>query len=177
MQGAVAAFLTRAAEKLRAQGEQAYVLTVFVQKNRFDPRVPPPYSRSATLTLPSGPSADTLVLARYAQHLLRRLWEPGTVYHKAGVVLDGLEPPSTGQQLGLFEAPVARPASVAQLRSERPQLMATLDSLNARFGRGTVRLGSTVPPGPAGARAPWQGQAQWQSGAFTTRLEDLLTVD
>jgi len=177
VQGAVSAFLTRAAEKLRAQGEQAYVLTVFVQKNRFDPRVPPPYSRSATLTLPSGPSADTLVLARYAQHLLSRLWEPGAVYHKAGVVLDGLEPPSTGQQLGLFEAPGARPAPVVRVSSERPQLMATLDSLNARFGRGTVRLGSAVPPGPTGARAPWQGQAQWQSGAFTTRLADLLTVD
>jgi DNA polymerase V len=55
--------------------------------------------------------------------------------------------------------------------------MATLDKLNARFGRGTVRLGSAVPAGAAGVRPPWQGQAQWQSGAFTTRLEDLLTVD
>jgi DNA polymerase V len=59
VQAAVVSFLTRAAEKLCAQGEQAYMLTVYVQKNRFDPRVPPPYSRSATLTLPSGPSADT----------------------------------------------------------------------------------------------------------------------
>lgn len=177
VQGAVAAFVSRAAEKLRAQEDQAYVLTVYVQKNRFDPRVPPPYSRSATLTLPNGPSADTLVLAQYAQHLLSRLWEPGTVYHKAGVVLDGLEPPSSGQQLGLFETPAARPAPVPTVSSERPQLMATLDGLNARFGRGTVRLGSAVPAGPAGVRPPWQGQAQWQSGAFTTRLEDLLTVD
>jgi DNA polymerase V len=148
-----------------------------VQKSRFDPRVPPPYSRSATLTLPSGPSCDTLVLAQYAQHLLSRLWEPGTVYHKAGVVLDGLEPPSSGQQLGLFETPTARPEPVAKVSIERPQLMATLDGLNARFGRGTVRLGSTVPAGPTSVRPPWQGQAQWQSGAFTTRLEDLLTAD
>jgi DNA polymerase V len=82
-----------------------------------------------------------LVLAQYAQHLLARLWEPGTVYHKAGVVLNGLEPPSSGQQLGLFEGPVARAEPVAKVSSERPQLMATLDRLNARFGRGTVRLG------------------------------------
>jgi DNA polymerase V len=39
---AVTTFLSRAAEKLRAQGDQAYVLTVYVQKNRFDARVPPP---------------------------------------------------------------------------------------------------------------------------------------
>jgi len=174
VRAAVTAFLSRAAEKLRRQGDQAYVLSVFVQKNRFDPRVPPPYSRSATLTLPAGPSADTVVLARYAEHLLRKLWEPGTVYVKAGVVLDGLEPPSTGQQLGLFETatPLAVATPMLVVPTERPQLMATLDGLNSRFGRGTVRLGSAVPQG-----APWAGQAKWQSGAFTTRLEDVLTLD
>jgi DNA polymerase V len=173
---AVASFLTRAAEKLRAQGEQAYVLTVYVQKNRFDSKVLPPYSRSATLTLPTGPSADTRVLAQYAAHLLDKLWEPSTAYHKAGVVLDGLEPPSIGQQLGLFAPTAPVVAKPTQGSADRPQLMTTLDGLNARFGRGTVRLGSTVSPGPAKVRSPWQGQAQWQSGAFTTRLEDLLRV-
>lgn len=177
MRAAVLAFLSRAAEKLRRQGDQAYVLTVFVQKNRFDARVPPPYSRSATLTLPSGPSSDTVVLACYAAHLLSRLWEPGTVYHKAGVVLDGLEPPSSGQQLGLFEAPAPRSLAAPPVAMDRPLLMARLDALNTRFGRGTVQLGAALPQGPAGTRAPWAGQAQWQSGAFTTRLEDLLTVD
>lgn len=177
---AVTSFLSRAAEKLRRQGKQAYVLTVYVQKNRFDPRVPPPHSRSATLTLPGGPSADTLVLARYAAHLLARIWEPGTVYHKAGVVLDGLEPPSSGQQLGLFAAPAAVvvPAAPA-LVTKRAELMAQVDALNARYGRGTVRLGSAVPAPAVMAghtRPPWQGQAQWQSPAFTTRLEDLLKV-
>ncbi|MGI4834941.1 MAG: Y-family DNA polymerase [Janthinobacterium lividum] len=177
---AVTSFLSRAAEKLRRQGEQAYVLTVYVQKNRFDPRVPPPHSRSATLTLPSGPTADTLTLTRYAAHLLARLWEPGAVYHKAGVVLDGLEPPSSGQQLGLFAGPAAvvpLPASV--LINKRAELMAQVDLLNVRYGRGTVRLGSAVPAPAVMAGhtcPPWQGQAQWQSPAFTTRLEDLLTV-
>jgi DNA polymerase V len=66
-------FLTRAAEKSRAQGEQSYVLTVYVQKKRFDPRVPLPYSRSATLALPGGPSADRRVLAQYAAHLLGKI--------------------------------------------------------------------------------------------------------
>lgn len=176
VQGAVTSFLTRAAEKLRAQGDQAYVLTVYVQKNRFDPNVPPPYSRSATLTLPGGPSADTRVLAQYAAHLLGKILEPGCTYHKAGVVLDGLEPPTTGQQLGLFTPAASIAEAAAKVSADRPQLMATLDGLNARFGRGTVRLGSTVPTALIGGRAPWQGQAQWQSRAFTTRLEDLLMV-
>jgi DNA polymerase V len=176
VRAAVASFLTRAAEKLRAQGDQAYVLTVYVQKNRFDPRVPPPHSRSATLTLPNGPSADTRVLAQYAGHLLGKILEPGCTYHKAGVVLDGLEPPTTGQQLGLFAPAIPVAEAVAKVSADRPQLMTTLDGLNARFGRGTVRLGSAVPTTLVRGRAPWQGQAKWQSGAFTTRLEDLMTV-
>ncbi|MBJ6141803.1 DUF4113 domain-containing protein [Hymenobacter sp. BT559] len=176
VQAAVVSFLTRAAEKLRAHGEQAYVLTVYVQKNRFDPKVPPPYSRPVTLTLPGGPSADTRVLAQYAVHLLGKILEPGCTYHKAGVVLDELEPLTTGQQLGLFApaAPVAEAAT--KVSADRPQLMATLDGLNARFGRGVVKLGSSVPTTLVSGWAPWQGQAQWQSGAFTTRLEDLLTI-
>lgn len=182
--GAVAAFLSRAAEKLRAQGDTAHVLTIYISKNRFATNVAPPFSRSATLTLPAGPTADTTVLLGYARAMLSRLWEPGTAYHKAGVVLDGLEPPGTGQQLGLFDVAPARvvvPDKPALLTS-RPGLMASLDALNKRFGRGTVKIATalTAPSSVAsakGASQPWEGKAQWRSPAFTTRLEDLLLVN
>jgi DNA polymerase V len=182
--GAVAAFLSQAAEKLRAQGDMAHVLTVYISKNRFASNVAPPFSRSATLTLPAGPAADTTVLLGYARAMLNRLWEPGTAYHKAGVVLDGLEPPGTGQQLGLFDQAPARvvlPAKPALL-TERPGLMASLDALNNRFGRGTVKVATALPAASLAAtennsRPPWEGKAQWRSPAFTTRLEDLLLVN
>jgi len=161
---------------------------VYISKNRFAPHVLPPYSRSATLTLPGGPTADTTVLLSYASSLLGRLWEPGTAYHKAGVVLDGLEPPSTGQQLSLFSPSptAAQPNNEREERSpqaSRPGLMASLDALNQRFGRGTVRLATALPApasvSPAGSagRPVWEGKAQWRSPAFTTRLEDLLLVN
>lgn len=180
---AVTAFLGRAAEKLRAQGEQAHVLTVHLSKNRYSLTVPPPYSRSATVTLPSA-SADSMVLLAYARALLRRIWEPGTAYHKAGVALDGLEPPTTGQQLTLFSGSAPNKENKKEeVSADRPQLMASLDALNERFGRGTVRLASAVLPpvhlAPVGraVRPPWEGKAQWCSPAFTTRLEDLLLVN
>jgi len=188
VRAAVATFLARAAEKLRAQGDRAHVLTVYLSKNRFASHVLPPYSRSATVTLPDGPTADTTVLLSYANALLGRLWEPGTAYHKAGVVLDGLEPPGNGQQLTLF-GPSPTPAQPANEREEktlltsRPGLMASLDALNQRFGRGTVRLATALPSltnlGPTGSssRPAWEGKAQWRSPAFTTRLEDLLLVN
>ncbi|SMB79438.1 DNA-directed DNA polymerase [Hymenobacter roseosalivarius DSM 11622] len=182
---AVAAFLSRAAEKLRAQGDMAHVLTVYISKNRFAPQVLPPFSRSATLTLPIGSTADTTVLLGYARLLVGRLWEKGTAYQKAGVVLDGLEPPGTGQQLDLFAAApaLAKPVEQPALVTQRPGLMASLDALNQRFGRGTVRIATAVPaPGHSATTSghhppPWAGKAQWRSPCFTTRLEDLMVVN
>ncbi|WP_045687955.1 Y-family DNA polymerase [Hymenobacter sp. AT01-02] len=170
--GAVSTYLSRAAEKLRAQGDQAHLVTVFLSQDRYDTRIRPPYTRSATLTLPGGPTADTLRLLAYGRRLLEKLYEPGRVYVKAGVVLDGLEPPSSGQQLDLFAPPDLLTEPVSVERSAR--LMQQLDALNRRFGRGAVRLASTVSL--AGQPPPWQGKSNYRSPAFTTRLEDLLLV-
>ncbi|WP_426491304.1 Y-family DNA polymerase [Hymenobacter sp. 102] len=162
--GAVSAFACRAGEKLRRQGDAAHLLTVFLSKSRYGLE-PPPYSCSVVLTLPVATS-DTVELVRFARAALKRLWQPGNRYTKAGVMLDGLEP--AGQtQLSLFEAP---PVS-----EKRTKLMAELDALNRRFGKGTVQLASLVLP-PGQSRAPWEGQAQWRTPQYTTRLEDFLLV-
>ncbi|OWP61707.1 hypothetical protein CDA63_17960 [Hymenobacter amundsenii] len=174
--GAVSTYLSRAAEKLRAQHDQAHILTVFISQDRYDTRLPPPYTRSATLTLPAGPTADTLQLLTYARHLLAKLHEPGRRYVKAGVVLDGLEPPGRGQQLSLF-APAASAVPTLAHNARAQQLMVSLDALNRQFGRGTVRPAASVPPpAAAGQPAPWLGRAEHRSPAYTTRLEDLLVV-
>ncbi|SDY56892.1 Y-family DNA polymerase [Hymenobacter psychrophilus] len=179
--GAVSTYLSRAAEKLRAQHDQAHILTVFLSQDRYDTRVPPPYTRSVTLTLPAGPTADTLCLLAYARRLLEKLYVPGRRYVKAGVVLDGLEPPGRGQQLSLFApaAPVTgRPAATPESDARARQLMRSLDALNRQFGRGTVRPAASVAsPAPTGQpAAPWLGRAEHRSPAYTTRLEDLLIV-
>jgi DNA polymerase V len=156
VQGAVASFVARAAEKLRRQGELAHVLTVYIGKNRFGPDADTAggHSRSAVLTLPV-PTSDTRELTARAGQLLARLWEPGATYVKAGVVLAGLEPPG-GQQLGLFEA--APPVAAHRATGRGAQLMTALDGLNERFGRGTVQLAAALGP-KGGGPVPWQGQA------------------
>ncbi|GAB2712434.1 DNA polymerase V subunit UmuC [Hymenobacter frigidus] len=172
--GAVSAFVARAAEKLRRQGDLAHVLTVFVSKNRFGPSADAGggHSRSAVLTLPV-PTSDTRELTARAAQLLARLWEPGAVYVKAGVVMAGLEAPG-GQQLGLFGEPAPLAAGAA-VEGRSAQMMAALDGLNARFGRGTVQLAAALGP-KGGGPVPWQGQAAWRTPAYTTRLEDLMIV-
>ena len=165
VRGAVAAFASRAAEKLRAQGAAAHVLTVFLSQNRFGP-APPPHTRTAQLTLPIATSS-TPELVHAAAALLQRLWQPGTRYHKAGVLLDAFE--SAAQpQLSLFEkAPeVARPQSAA--------LMQRLDQLNARFGRATVQVAAALPA--PHQPAPWLGQAQHRTPARTTSWDELWEI-
>jgi DNA polymerase V len=165
LRGAVTAFASRAAEKLRAQGSVAHVLTVFISQSRFGPS-PPPHTRSAQLTLPTATS-NTLTLVNHAHHLLHRLWQPGLRYTKAGVLLDGFE--RAGQpQLGLFEpAPeVTRPQAAT--------LMQRLDQLNARYGQGTVKLATTLTP--KGQPVPWEGHRQHRSLARTTNWDELWEV-
>ncbi|GAB2452249.1 DNA polymerase V subunit UmuC [Hymenobacter qilianensis] len=162
--GAVSAFASRAAEKLRRQGDAAHTMTVFLSKSRFGTE-PPPYSCSTLFTLPVATN-DTVELVRYARAALKKLWQPGMRYTKAGVILDGLEP--AGQtQLTLFEA--------APVSEKRLRLMAELDALNRRFGQGTVQLAATALA-PGQHVAPWAGQAQWRTPQYTTRLEDFLLV-
>ncbi|TGE20907.1 Y-family DNA polymerase [Hymenobacter metallicola] len=162
--GAVAHFASKAAEKLRRQGSAANVLTVFISKNRFGTE-PPPHTRSVVLTLPTGTS-DTIELLRHARAALKRIWEPGAVYRKAGVVLDGLETAGQ-QQLLLFE-----PNEQAERRAK---LMADLDKVNQRFGAGKVKFATAqLPKGEY--TAPWAGQHQWQTPAYTTCWEDLLCI-
>ena len=123
--GAVSAFMARAAEKRRRQGDLAHVLTVFLSKNRLGLDAGG-HSRSAVLTLPL-PSSDTRELTAWAAQLLALLWEPGAVYVKAGVVLAGLEVPG-GQQLRLFGEPAPMAAGIA-VAGRSAQMMALVKSL------------------------------------------------
>ncbi|WP_324673074.1 DUF4113 domain-containing protein [Hymenobacter sp. GOD-10R] len=162
---AVGTFASRAAEKLRRQDSAVNVLTVFISKNRFGSE-PPPHTFSATITLPTATS-DTGELLRYARALLKRLWQPNTIYKKAGVVFDGLEQDGC-QQLTLFDP---KPNC-----EQRTRLMAELDQLNQRYGTGTVSFG-TAYRGKGQKVTPWVGKAEWQTPAYTTCFEGLLRID
>ncbi|WP_324675075.1 Y-family DNA polymerase [Hymenobacter sp. GOD-10R] len=162
---AVGTFAARAAEKLRRQNSAVNVLTVFISKNRFGLE-PPPHTFSATMTLPTATS-DTGELLRYARALLKRLWQPHTVYKKAGVVFDGLEADGC-QQLDLFDP---KPKCEGRVR-----LMAELDKLNQRYGTGTVSF-ATAYRGQGQKVTPWVGKAEWKTPAYTTSFEGLWRIN
>lgn len=115
----------RAAEKIRRQHLTATRLIVFAHGSRYRPN-PPSASRQTRLTPPSN---DPRIIAGLAGRMMEAMYQPGGVYTKCGVLLEELVPEGTGQ--GDFFA-VADPRA--------PALLAAMDGLNDRFGRGTVQL-------------------------------------
>lgn len=154
----VASYVSRAAEKLRHQDSLAGTLMVFIRTNPFNPKEPQ-YHRSLTIPLPE-PTADTRILISWALKVLRRMYRPGFAYQKAGVMLSDLRP-RTMAQASLF----------ADLEDDRGrQLMATLDAINGRWGRGTLRSAA------GGMEKPWQMKRQRLSPRYTTDWEGLPVV-
>jgi DNA polymerase V len=154
---AVTAYVSRAAEKLRAQGSVAAVVLVFIQTNRFKDGEPQ-YSNTGERRLPVATSY-TPELIRAAQTALQAIYRPGFRYKKAGVLLAGIEP-ENARQLSLL---AAQPADEAR----RAGLMRTVDALNARYGRGTMAYAA------GGVEPGWRMQRGMLSPRYTTAWEDI----
>lgn len=155
---AVASYTSRAAEKLRAQGDYCRLLQVYIRTSGFNPNEAH-YGRSASVPLPC-PSHDTRDLVQAALAGLESIYRPGYRYQKAGVVL--MELASPGQIQGDLFAPPPRPGSEA--------LMATLDRINARMGRGTIHL-ARVPATPG-----WGMRQELKSPGYVSRWSELRRV-
>ena len=154
---AVATYLCRAAEKLRRQGQRAGTLTVFVRSSPFDGTAF--YSNAATVVLPLA-SQDTAVLLKAALPLTDQLFRPHKPLRKAGVLLQGLQPQS------LLQHHLLAPLS-SEEQARREALLAAVDGLNRRFGRGTLQWAA------CGLSPAWTMRRSRLSRAATTRLSDV----
>ncbi|MDB5796691.1 MAG: Y-family polymerase, partial [Paucimonas sp.] len=128
---AVSEFAARAAEKLRGQASVASEVLMFAHTSPHRPG--PRFSQSAVVPL-RRPTADTACLVQAAVLGLRSIYQPGFELIKAGVMLLDLVPGSLYQgELDLEP----------ETTGERSKLMATIDALNGKYGKGTVRLASS----------------------------------
>src|SRR5262249_34987867 len=123
---AMAAFVTRAGEKLRRERRHARQMMIFLHNSPFDERERY-VSRQASFRLPH-PTSDTAELIHHACHALGRLYRQGIHYSKCGVMLTELIPDDLHQ--GNFLE--------TRDRARSKTLMATLDDINRRMGRGRV---------------------------------------
>ncbi|MBT9519290.1 MAG: DUF4113 domain-containing protein, partial [Dechloromonas sp.] len=160
LEEAVSSYIARAAEKLRAQDALAGAIHVYIRTNIFKPEVPQ-YQPAMTVPLPEA-SADTRVLTLWALRMLRRIYRPGFGYHKEGITLLEIVPRGN-QQFSLFV-----PADVGASRNDT--LMATLDAINGRYGRGALRLAAE------GVAKTWQMRRGNLSPRYTTDWEGVARV-
>lgn len=155
---AIAMYTARAAERLRGQQSLASAVTVFIRTNPFREQ-DPQYHTGITVPL-ADPSDDTRVLLQAAQAGLNNIYRPGYQYQKAGVILIDLLPRKHRQGSLIDVSDVER--------SQR--LMQTLDRLNHRMGRGTVRLTAE------GMEQRWKLRTEYKSKCYTTRWEELAVA-
>ena len=160
---AIRAYMGRAAEKLRRDGSTARIVSIWLETNRFRAQ-DAQYHPSAKISLPV-PSDDTAHLTQAAMRVLRRIYREGFRYVKAGVMLLDLQA-KTIHQGDLFEH---HPAEVL---TQRGELMATLDRINARWGRGTLGIGTAALQAPR----RWSMKRGAMSPASTTDWASLPTV-
>lgn len=158
---AVTEFASRAAEKLRKQSGHANQIMVFIRTSPFRPG--PQYSRAMMVPM-RRPTSDTGELVASALRGLRAIYRPGFKLAKAGVMLLDLQN-SACEQLELnLEQDKAK---------DRSRLMAAMDVVNQRFGKGALHMASA---GTAGDKRTWSMKQERRTPGYTTRLKDILVV-
>ena len=153
---AVATFAVRACEKLRSRGLTAGGVWVFGNSDVFRAELRQHHpSRSTSLI---AATADTRLVLSTVRLLMRGMLKRGISYKRGGVALMDLARPED-RQVDLFA-----PATVGN-----DAMMATLDRINRRYGRGTIGFGASG----------WQNSPAWGmrqhhlSPCYTTRIADL----
>jgi DNA polymerase V len=161
LQEAVACHTARAAARLRRAGLVAGVVQVLIATAPFRCDEPQ-YHPVCTVPLPL-PTADSSRLFRAAWAGLRRIFREGYRYQRAGVVLLDLTP--AGSQTEDLWA-----AAEAATTAHREQLLAVVDGINQRWGRGTLRWLAE------GLTQPWQMRRERMSPGYTTDWQGLPVV-
>jgi DNA polymerase V len=162
---AVTEHMDSAARTLRSLGLEAGRVGVFFHTDPFREELPQ-YAASPSEAL-EHPSSDTIALTEKAAELAARAFRPGFLYRKAGVVLSDLRPAGSDAavQPSLFDD-----GGEAE-RKRRRALMASLDALEARWGKGTVRCASAKL-----GNGDWKMRRDRMTPCYTTRWDDLLQV-
>ena len=153
-------YMSRAAEKLRSQQSLANVVQVYIRTSPFK-LDESQYSKGLTIPMPS-PTDDTRQLVRIALWALKRLYKRGYNYAKAGVSLGEIIP-KTSVQVDMFAS--------GQSTNRSASLMSTIDRINSKMGRESIKLASE------GFARPWKMKQGNKSSNYTTSWDGLVNVD
>ncbi len=159
LRGCLSTFLDTCCRKLRREGLLAGRLAVFVATNRFREDIARHEEIQSVALDP--PSDDPLELNPMALDLLERVARKGVPYKRIGLQLTHCVP-NAGGVSNLFD-PVDR--------AQRAGLLKALDTLNGRFGAGTVRLATQMA-----CSMDQLCRRDHVSQAYTTSFAELMRV-
>lgn len=159
MRQAICSYAARGAEKLRGEHQYCRFISAFVKTSPFALNEPY-YGNSASVKLLT-PTQDSRDIINAAVTCLDKIWKEGQRYQKAGIMLGDFFSQSVAQ-LNLFDENAPR--------AESEKLMAVLDHLNAKGGKGTLYFAGQA------IHQPWQMKRDMLFPRYTTRYSDLLKV-
>jgi len=158
MQEAISMHAANASQRLRKKGLYASAVYAFIMNSPHDQA--DYYSASLAVGLPS-PTDSSFHIANAALWLLKQLWKDGVYYQKAGVMLMDLVP-AGGLQQDIF--------GYSDDEEKTSNLMAALDRVNTKYGRGTVKLASE------GVANGWSMKRALKSPNYTGDWKELRKV-
>ncbi|MGU5721628.1 translesion error-prone DNA polymerase V subunit UmuC [Aeromonas hydrophila] len=159
MHQALAGYMERAAEKLRAEGMCCRHVTLFIRTSPFSDKAP--YYGNQVSTRLAMPTHDTRALLAQIPALLPRIWRDEQRYQKGGVMLADFTP--MGMQQGdLFAGDQQAPRSEA--------LMQVIDKIN----RG--QLGKVYFAARGRDTREWMMKREQLSPRYTTCFNELPAV-
>lgn len=169
---AVAEFASRAAERLRQQRSVAGAIGIFFMTSPFRTS---DRQHAVNVTVPLvRHTGDSSVLVNAATAAVREQFRSGIRYVKAGAVLSDLRPAGQEQgELGLF---ASDGVVTKKPPGGRDRLMVAMDALNNRYGRDSIRLGSTAAASNGADVAVWATRQERRSPRYTTRWDEMPVV-
>jgi DNA polymerase V len=158
---AISLYTARAAEKLRGQHSIAGSITVFVETNWHNPKLPQ-YNNAHTIKLVS-PTSYTPTLTKYALQALEEIFVGGYCYNKSGVILTAIIPEDRAPA-DLFSC---KPDEyIAKQRA----VSTSIDLINRKWGRGTITSAAQ------GTTHTWFMRQEKRSPRYTTSWLELPTI-
>lgn len=153
----VSTFASVCAEKLRKQKSCCHSVILYLQKDKYK-TVDQRYSFYKLETLPFA-SNSTITLSNLAVKMLKDLFEEGTSYKKAGVIVSDIIPENQ-KQLHLFE----------EENPKHQAIMKVLDDFHKKTGERKIRLGNQD------LQRTWKMNQNHLSNKYTTDFNAILEV-
>ena len=152
-------YAIRACEKMRNQNTRAQSIYVFLKTNKFNKGKQHHEGMAFGLNTPC---SDTSQIIKLAMSAVDDIYKSGYLYQKAGIMLLDLIPADVNQH-DFFE-------SINYSSSDKR--MHIIDSLNKKFGSGTITNGSVRLKN----KKTWDNKRYYLSPRYTTQWDELPHV-